>query len=59
VIGTCHHMSEAHLGRYGREFDLRYNTRTMSNGERSAIILKGMEGKRLRWESPASAGQSE
>jgi transposase-like protein len=26
VIGTYHHMSEAHLGRYCAEFDLRYNT---------------------------------
>jgi transposase-like protein len=49
VIGTYHHMSEAHLGRYCREFDLRYNTRTMTDGERSAVILKGMEGKRLTY----------
>jgi len=49
VIGTYHHMSEAHLGRYCREFDLRYNTRTMKDGERAAIILKGMEGKRLTY----------
>ena len=27
VIGTYHHMSEAHFGRYCREFDFRYNTR--------------------------------
>ena len=49
VIGTYHHMSEAHLGRYCREFDLRYNTREMSDGERAAIIVKGMEGKRLTY----------
>lgn len=49
VIGTYHHMSEAHLGRYCREFDLRYNTRDMTDGERSAVILKGMEGKRLTY----------
>ena len=49
VIGTYHHMSEAHLGRYCREFDLRYNTRTMSDGERASVILKGMEGKRLTY----------
>lgn len=49
VIGTYHHMSEAHLGRYCREFDLRYNTRTMDDAERAAIILKGAEGKRLTY----------
>ncbi len=49
VIGTYHHMSEAHLGRYCREFDLRYNTRDMTDGERAAVIVKGMEGKRLTY----------
>ena len=49
VIGTYHHMSEAHLGRYCREFDLRYNTREMTDGERAAVMLKGMEGKRLTY----------
>ena len=49
VIGTYHHMSEAHLGRYCREFDLRYNTRTMTDGERANVILKGMKGKRLTY----------
>ena len=49
VIGTYHHMSEAHLGRYTREFDFRYNTRSMTDGERAALALKGMEGKRLTY----------
>ena len=49
VIGTYHHMSEAHLRRYCAEFDLRYNTREMTDGERAAIIVKGMEGKRLTY----------
>ena len=49
MIGTYHHMSEAHLGRYCREFDLRYNTRNMSDGDRASVILKGMEGKRLTY----------
>ena len=49
VIGTYHHMSEAHLGRYCAEFDLRYNTRDMNDGERAAMILKGGEGRRLTY----------
>jgi len=49
VIGTYHHISEAHLGRYCAEFDLRYNTRTITDGERAALILKGGEGRRLTY----------
>jgi len=49
VIGTYHHMSEAHLGRYCREFDLRYNTRDMNDGERAAVIVQGMVGRRLTY----------
>jgi len=49
VIGTYHHMSEAHLGRYCAEFDLRYNTRNITDGERAALILKGGEGRRLTY----------
>lgn len=49
VIGTYHHMSEAHLGRYCAEFDLRYNTRDITDGERAALILAGTEGKRLTY----------
>lgn len=49
VIGTYHHLSEAHLGRYCAEFDLRYNTRTMTDGERAHVILKGGIGRRLTY----------
>jgi hypothetical protein len=54
VIGTYHHLSEAHLGRYCREFDLRYNTRDITNGERAALAVKSMEGKRLTYRRPAA-----
>ncbi len=49
VIGTYHHMSEAHLGRYCAEFDLRYNTRDMSDAERANEILRGGIGRRLTY----------
>jgi len=49
VIGTYHHMSAAHIGRYCAEFDLRYNTRKMTDGERAAMMLKGAEGRRLTY----------
>ena len=49
VIGTYHHMSEAHLGRYTGEFDFRYNTRKLTDGERAVISLQAIEGKRLTY----------
>ena len=49
MIGTYHHMSEAHLGRYLAEFDLRANTRDLTDGERASVILKGGEGRRLTY----------
>ena len=42
-------MGIAHLGRYCAEFDLRYNTRELHDGERAALILKGGEGRRLTY----------
>ncbi len=47
VIGTYHHMSEAHLGRYCAEFDFRYNTRKVTDAERADEALRGIAGKRL------------
>ena len=54
VIGTYHHMSEAHLGRYCAEFDFRYNTRLLSDAERTAEAIKGARGKRLMYRQPSS-----
>jgi len=54
VIGTYHHMSEAHLGRYCKEFDFRYNTRKLSDAERTEEALKGARGKRLMYRQPRS-----
>ncbi len=54
VIGTYHHMSEAHLHRYCREFDFRYNTRTMTDGERADAALAGIVGKRLIYRGPSA-----
>ena len=49
VIGTYHHMSEAHLARYTAEFDFRYNTRKVTDGERADAALLGIAGKRLTY----------
>lgn len=55
VIGTYHHMSEAHLARYCAEFDFRYNHRSITDAERAAVALKGAEGKRLTYRRPHAA----
>jgi transposase-like protein len=55
VIGTFHHVSEAHLSRYLAEFDFRYNRRSalgVEDTERVADIIKGTGGKRLTYGSP-------
>ena len=55
IIGTYHHLSEAHLGRYCREFDMRYNSRDMNDAERAAEIVKGFVGRRLTYRPIALA----
>ena len=47
VFGTHHSISEAHLPRYLTEWDFKWNTRKITDGERAALIAHGIEGKRL------------
>jgi transposase-like protein len=49
VFGTHHSISEAHLSRYLAEWDFKFNTRSLSDGERAALVAKGIEGKRLTY----------
>jgi transposase-like protein len=49
VYGTHHSVSEAHLHRYLSEWDFKWNTRKTNDGERAALIAKGIEGKRLTY----------
>jgi transposase-like protein len=49
VYGTHHSISEAHLPRYLNEWDFKWNTRKATDGERAALIAKGIEGKRLTY----------
>jgi transposase-like protein len=55
VFGTHHSISEAHLPRYLAEWDFKFNARKISDGERAAIALKGIEGKRLTYRIPDKA----
>ena len=47
VYGTFHSVSEAHLPRYLREFDFRYNGHKLTDAERADALLAGAKGKRL------------
>lgn len=55
IVGVYHHVSEAHLKRYVAEFDFRYNTRKMDDGERAGEALRGIVGKRLTYRRPNQA----
>ena len=58
VFGTHHSISEAHLPRYLAEWDFKWNTRKISDGERAAKALKGIEGKRLTYRIPDKAANA-
>jgi transposase-like protein len=61
VIGTFHHVSEAHLHRYLAEFDFRYNNRSglgVEDNERSEKAIRGSAGKRLFYQEPHPAAHA-
>ena len=45
--GTHHHVSAGHLHRYSNEFEFKYNTRKMKDGERTAFTIRRLENRRL------------
>lgn len=52
IIGTFHHVSEAHLKRYLAEFDFRYSNRSglgINDAMRTDEMLRGIGGKRLTY----------
>lgn len=58
LIGTYFHVSGDHLQRYCHEFDFRYSNRAavgIEDAERTALALKGIEGKRLTYRRTVSA----
>jgi len=49
IDGVYHHVSKGHLHRYLSEFDLRYNSREVSDVERRDLAIKQVGGKRLKY----------
>ncbi|HEY1710096.1 MAG TPA: IS1595 family transposase [Rhizomicrobium sp.] len=55
IVGTYHHVSEAHLQAYLHEFDFRHSNRSalkVDDCERTTRAIKGAEGKRLQYRQP-------
>jgi hypothetical protein len=50
--GVYQHCAEKNLHRYLAEFEFRYNTRNISDGERAVLAVQGGRGKRLTYRQP-------
>lgn len=49
VMGTFHSISRKHLPNYLNEFQFRWNTRKMDDGQRVTKAIKTIDGKRLQY----------
>jgi hypothetical protein len=49
VMGTFHSVSKKHLPNYLNEFEFRYNTRKVDDGQRVTAAIQAMDGKRLTY----------
>ena len=52
IDGTHHNISRKHTHLYFAELDHKYNTRKMTDGERTVVGIRRMEGKRLMLHTP-------
>jgi len=50
--GVYQHCAEKNLHRYLAEFEFRYKTRKITDGERVVLAVRGDEGKRLTYRQP-------
>src|SRR5208282_5213518 len=54
LMGIYHAVSREHLHRYLAQWDFVWNTRKLNDGERTALAIKGAEGKRLMYREPTA-----
>jgi transposase-like protein len=52
MSGVYQHCKEKNLHRYLAEFDFRYNSRKVTDGERAAFAVRHGSGKRLTYRQP-------
>jgi transposase-like protein len=51
--GNYQHCAEKNLHRYLAEYEFRYNTRSITDGERAALAVRNASGKRLTYRIPS------
>lgn len=56
IDGTHHNISREHMDLYFAELDFKYNTRKETDGERTVMALRKIEGKRLMLKRPKAQG---
>ena len=49
VMGTFHSVSRKHIPNYLNEFEFRWNTRKLDDGQRVAKAIRQVQGKRLQY----------
>ena len=54
LYGVYHAVSKQHLHRYCSEFQFRWDTRSLNDGERIKAAIKASDGKRLMYREPTS-----
>ena len=54
-MGTFHSVSRKHLRNYLNEFQFRWNTRKLDDGQRVSRVIKSLVGKRLEYRESVDA----
>jgi transposase-like protein len=53
IMGIYHNVSREYLHRYLWQFDFTWNTRQLNDGDRTRMLIRATEGKRLAYKAPA------